>query len=201
MADKVTDKPAGKPAKGTVKKAASKKASAKKAVATEPAKPAEPVLNRVGRIGNLTPEAQKLIVDRLEIGMLQEQAALSSGIPTATYYYWLKRGRNERDRLTADLYAPVDPNEEKYLEFLEAVERARAQAVARYVTKLHKIADKNVTAITWWLERALPKEYGAVTRLEHSGKDGAPITIETVSTEGVMSILNGIRDADIADGS
>lgn len=129
----------------------------------------------------LTPERTEKIVQLIAAGNFSETAALASGISKQTYYNWLARGRAERERLNDKPNLKPKAKEEPYLEFFDAIEKARAEAEARMVVLITKAAQEPKTwqAAAWWLERVAPQKYGRVNRTELSGPEGAPIKSET----------------------
>ena len=73
----------------------------------------------------------------------------------------------------------LDP--EAFREFREAVERARAEAVARNVALVQKAADDSWQAAAWWLERSRPDQYGRRTNL--AGASGGAIEVKSDDEE------------------
>jgi transposase len=133
-----------------------------------------------GRQSLLTPERTKKVCDLIVAGNDQETAAVAAGIPKSSHFAWLARGREERDRLAADQKAKPRKSEAAYLEYLEAIEKARAEREARLVLLIAKAAQepKTWTAAAWLLERSERTKWGRVTRTEITGADGAPVQIE-----------------------
>ncbi len=110
----------------------------------------------------LTPELERSIVDDLTLAMPFEAACGRAGIAVSTANEWRRRG---------------EAGEAPYSDFLVAVTRARCEAV-RLLTVRALAGGKGSSNATWFLERRYPKDYGSVQRLEHSGPDGKPISIE-----------------------
>ncbi len=99
-----------------------------------------------GRPSKLTPERQEDIVKWLKLGFYQEDAATMSGITPSTYYAWMKKAEN---------------GDERFLEFSEAVKKARAEAEGAHIMNIRKAADNGVwQASAWFLERSFPKKWG-----------------------------------------
>ncbi len=110
----------------------------------------------------LTPEITKSIADDLALAIPFETACGRAGVPVPTAYEWRRRG---------------EAGEEPYNDFAITVTRARCEAV-RLLTVRALAGGKGSSNATWFLERRYPKDYGSVQRLEHSGPDGKPISIE-----------------------
>lgn len=163
---------------------------------------AVPVRGRTGRKGRPTRCNAKLIetiCQRIVEGEYQESAALAVGISRATFFQWKAKGEEARTRLAAG--GSVPNNQLIYVDFLDAVEEARAKAEARVIAALQRSAlggevskltewtddqgnlhrevtftRPNVAAQTWWLERSFPDRYGR--RIEVSGPEGGAIPVE-----------------------
>ena len=107
----------------------------------------------MGRPTKLTEDTQQTIIGAIQLGMYQEQAALLAGISTSTFYIWMQQGRQ--------------PDNPPYTEFMDAVEKARAEAEARKLRAIHIAADTGTwQAAAWWLERSFPKRWGR--KIEHT---------------------------------
>jgi transposase len=130
----------------------------------------------------IEPERAKRIADLILAGNNAETAAMACGVSRASYYAWMARGRAERDRLDADPKSKPKLSEAIYLEFLDTIEKAKAEAEARLVVLIQKAAQTPRTwqAAAWLLERRDPKNWGRVTRTEISGVDGKPIEARAV---------------------
>jgi hypothetical protein len=68
--------------------------------------------------------------------------------------------------------------EEKYVMFLDAIEKALADGEIRDVAIVAKAALENWQAAAWKLERRNPGRWGRV-RHEITGKDGGPVEVKT----------------------
>lgn len=98
-----------------------------------------PDRSRMGRRCRLTPEVQDLIVTALRAGSYVESAAQLAGISPSTLYDWLARGRKARSG--------------QFLEFLELVQGAIAQAEVQAVERVNTASQTDWRAAAWWLER------------------------------------------------
>ena len=109
-----------------------------------------------GRITKLDDERTKKIVELIRAGNYSETAAKASGISTATFYGWMAEGRAAREKTKR-----LNAREKSCLNFLEAVEKGRAEAEARSVAIITRAAiDGTWTAAAWYLERTIPARYG-----------------------------------------
>ena len=99
-----------------------------------------------GRPSKLTPKVLDDIVKWLKLGYYQEDAAVMAGISKSTFYSWLKRAEDDDGR---------------YLEFSDAVKKARAESEGAHIMNIRKAADNGVwQASAWFLERSYPGKWG-----------------------------------------
>jgi transposase len=125
----------------------------------------------------LTKEVHDLIVDAIRLGNYQDYAANAAGITVTTFYNWMDRGKRERERLMNADEKP-NPKEAIFLEFFEAVEKAKGLAIAQNVAVIQRAAATGTwQAAAWWLERTAQKTYGRKQQLEHSGNAENPIAL------------------------
>ena len=90
-----------------------------------------------------SPEREQVILNALRLGNTRRNSAAYAEISHETFYNWL-------DDLT----------------FRDAVEKAEADAEARFVGQIVKAAhDGTWTAAAWWLERRRREHYGKQERL------------------------------------
>src|SRR5687767_7699095 len=100
-----------------------------------------------GRPSKLTPELQGRICDALRRGAYVETAAAMADVSKATLYGWLKLGAREE--------------EGPHSEFLNAVEKAQAEAEMRDLDRVDAAAEGGTwQAAAWRLERRSPERWG-----------------------------------------
>ena len=133
----------------------------------------------MARPTKLTPEIQARIVALLRAGNYMETAAAAAGISKQTLYDWLKRGARTKSG--------------QFRGFLDAVEKATAEAEARMVAIIAKASEKQWQAAAWHLERTKPERYGRHERVEMSGRDGGPIQHQLESGEGLLVYLKKLE--------
>ena len=104
----------------------------------------------VGRPTKFTTERQERILRSIRAGNYVETAALAAGIGKSTFYDWLDR----------------------FPDFADAVQKARAEAEARYVAVIEQATETSWQAAAWWLERTAPNRWG---RHEHAHTLDEPI--------------------------
>lgn len=147
-----------------------------------------------GRPSKLTMELQEEVVKHLRTGNYIETVSALVGISKNTFYDWLKRGAREIQRVEQNSRARIRKDEQKYVDFSDAVKKAMAHAEVRDVTLIAKAGDKNWQASAWRLERKHPDKWGRKERqtIEHMGKDGG--AIETKNTLD----LSALSDKELA---
>jgi hypothetical protein len=148
----------------------------------------------MARPTKLTPEVQLEICNWLKLGYYQEDAAIMAGISASTYYEWMKKGELERVALEegekaltlpdTSLPASEDGTPEielvyPFMEFSEAVKKARAEAEGAHIRNIRKAADNGVwQASAWFLERSHPKKWGKRSQLDLVAENDEPVQFE-----------------------
>lgn len=133
----------------------------------------------VGHLPKLTPEVQATIVNYVRAGAYIETAAAAAGISKDSFYRWMRRGAREKQRVekilaedeTATFDEVVNEEERRYVEFVDAVEKALAEAELRDLLVIGQAAKAGAwQAAAWRLERKFPERWGRRDRLEVEGK-------------------------------
>lgn len=147
-----------------------------------------------GRQSLLTPERQANIVNLIAAGNYIETACQAAGISHQTWHNWQNRGKTERERLNVQKDAQPDPREAPYVDFVDAVEKAFAEAEARNLAIIQNAAIGGTwQAAAWILERTRGKKYVRTERAEVSGPEGSPMRID-VSTEDLERKISKILE-------
>jgi len=132
----------------------------------------------MGRPSKLTEETQAKIEKAIRLGATYEMSAQYAGIHYDTFNNWRKRGAEELQRRENPRVQPGTKqwdDEQRYVEFYEAIKKAEGVAVVGWLTKIEEAAsDGNWQAAAWKLERRYPESYNR-NRTEHTGKDGGAI--------------------------
>jgi hypothetical protein len=145
---------------------------------------------RRGRKDKITPEVTERLTSVLAQGNYVETACAYAGISKAAFYYWLAEAQKPNAR-------------KKYLEFLDAIEKARAVAEMRNLQVVQQAGqgkpgnsetgEKGIEpdwrASAWFLERAYPKKWGRHERVELSGTDGQPINVAIDTKAALLEII------------
>lgn len=137
-----------------------------------------------GRPTKLTPELQERVAAHVAAGAYVETAVAACGISKTSFYEWLRRGAEE--------------NEGPHREFLDAVEKAQAEAELKDLENITRAAaEGNWQASAWRLERKFPDRWARRERmrLEHTGKDDGPIAVQVNPVQVVISLPSNGREA------
>jgi len=138
----------------------------------------------MGRPVKLTPEVQEDICAAIRAGNYIEPSAIRAGVSKSTLYSWLKKGKTEADRVdravSVGRRAKVTVKLKPYVDFLDAVKKAEAEAEARDVAIISKAAMTQWQAAAWRLERKHYDRWGRRQALEHSGPQGKPVKVQRV---------------------
>ena len=149
-------------------------AVAKKQPAKAPAK------KSAGRPTVLLEEVkEQTLLDYIRIGTPIRKAVTASGIAEKTFYNWMARGMAERERLSLVPNSKENPTEVVFLQFLQRVEQARAEAITKKVAVIAKAGnDGDWRAAAWYLERQVPEDFGKTDRFEIGGTNGEAIKVQ-----------------------
>ena len=148
----------------------------------------------------LTPERQDRIVSAVKAGNYLETAARFAGIDPSTLHGWMAKGRTEV--ASRDNGHDPDPMQDVYVNLLEAVEGAKAEAEVRAVAMIQRAAaDGTWSAAAWYLERSAPYRWGRFQRAEVSGPEGGPINVSGSGEEALLAALERFINDDSDDGT
>ena len=132
-------------------------------------------MRRMGRMTKLTPALQDAIVRAVSCGVPLVTAAQYVGVSQSTVFQWMQRGEGRT----------VRPAHTVYVEFVEHIQKAKAEDETRRIVRLEKAArggevlcEKTITypdgrvqrevkysepqwtADAWFLERSRPETWG-----------------------------------------
>ena len=139
-----------------------------------------PVKKTAGRKSALIePTRENILFDYIKIATPVKKAVVAAGISEKSFYNWMTRGFTERERLATVPNAKPNTNEVIFLQFLQRVEQARAEAIAKKVAVIAKSGvDGDWRAAAWWLERQVSDEFGKTDRVEIGGTNGDAIKVQ-----------------------
>ena len=135
-----------------------------------------------GRQTKLTPDLVGKVCNAIRAGNYAKVACAMAGISEAIYYRWLQEGKK-------------DGAKGIYLEFVESIERAEAEAEVHAVALIKQAANNgSLRASQWYLERKHSDRWGRkdMIKQEITGANGANIfvTIDEAK-KAVLDFLEG----------
>lgn len=143
----------------------------------EPVK--KPKSNAGRKTALLDVSREQTLLDYIRIGTPIRKAVTASAIAEKTFYNWMSRGMAERERQALVPNAKDNPTEVIFLQFLQRVEQARAEAIMKKVAVIAKSGnDGDWRAAAWWLERQVPEEFGKTDKFEIGGTNGEAIRVQ-----------------------
>lgn len=136
-----------------------------------------------GRKTICTPERIERIANDVSAGNYAQVAARANGISIGSYFAWLKRA--EEALAAAGEDGEVAEGEKIYVEFLEAIKQAEAEAERNAVAHIQKAAPDNWPAAMTYLERRFSSRWARGERRDHNAGEGRPIEISVRVTGDV----------------
>lgn len=135
----------------------------------------------MGRLPALTRPKIDRIAELVAAGNTAETSALAAGVSKSAYYKYAKIGREEIQRIDEGKQRKPQKRNELYVELVEAVEKAKAEALARMMIHIVQAAPTSWQAAAWWAERNYPHLYGRSSREAAVASDTAGAVIEAVT--------------------
>jgi hypothetical protein len=156
------------------------------------------------------------VIERVQLGLDLQSAADSAGISRATLHNWRLTGA--RHRAAHAQGKKLTPAQQRFATFLDALERAEAEAEANRLAIISRAAQGGAvvtkttvkrdgqgavlertevtetlrpewTAAAWWLERRKPAKYAR--RVEVTGAEGQPLVPQD---EQARNLADSLRD-------
>lgn len=122
---------------------------------------------RTGRRPKRSPEREQAILNALRVGNTRRAATAAAEISTPTFYVWLED-----------------------LAFLEAVQKAEADAEQRFLGNVAKAASSgNWQAAAWWLERRKHDDY--------SRRDKVDMTVDVTREAERIASASGLEPSEV----
>ncbi len=144
----------------------------------------------MARPRKLNEALQHKIVTAIRAGNYIETAAAYAGIHKSTLYDWLKRGEREKQRVAKNPRYRIKKDEQQFVEFSDAVEKALAEAEVRDVAIIGKAAEEYWQAAAWRLERKFPEKWGRQKiDIEHSGQLEVNNPFKDLTTEELRELI------------
>ena len=144
-----------------------------------------------GRRTKCCDELTELIATGISGGLSEKDAAEAVGLSVNTLNRWKRRGREEIERLidaeNNGEIAEIDPSEEVFVNFCEAMKRSVPQRKYKLLQRIDDAGKGTWQANAWLLERIHPDEFGKRTRVDI--KDWRSEVIELIK-DGVFGLEN-----------
>lgn len=142
-----------------------------------------------GRRSALSPEVQAQIIESLEAGSENREAAEAAGIHEGTFYAWLRRAEEKKD--------------EPYLSFANAVRKAEAFAEDNAMKCIANAMPTDWRAAAWFKEQRAKFRAGGSVRREQWRAGEAGHGKEPMTREGMVAAGQRItqRAIEIAERS
>ena len=134
---------------------------------------------------NLSDDLQERICRCLRLGMRFSDACRANRVSVRTGNDWLQIGRGDH---------PTRRPTARYTAFVQAVEKAEADAVEVLVQRWMEASATDWRAARDLLARRFPDEWGPVQRL--AGADGGPLVIEVREVDWVEARAEGDDGGD-----
>jgi len=113
---------------------------------------------RRGPRGRLSEAVVAAIVRSVRCGAPPETAAAAVGISRRTFFRWRARGRAAEKLYEAG--EDLSPDDDAYLDFLDRVDQAEAQAAVEASVRLFEAGKRSWRAAVALLERRFPEDWG-----------------------------------------
>jgi hypothetical protein len=128
----------------------------------------------------------------LRAGNYVDTAAKMVGVPRSAIYRWLNEGDKASQK--ADSGEELNRSERLYLDFMNAVDQARATATVRNVALVQQAAQAGSwQAAAWWLERTNPQQWGRRMQTEIVGANEGPVQVN-ISVDDLESLIQQIAN-------
>lgn len=104
----------------------------------------------MGRPTKRNPATFRRLIDAVAAGNTLRDSCAAAGVDYSTFRKWMVEGETQTS-------GPLH-------EFFEAIKKAEADAIARYVARIEKAAADSWQAAAWYLERRRPEDWGRGAR-------------------------------------
>lgn len=131
------------------------------------------------------------VIEALNAGAFLDDACAYAGISRTAVYESMSKGKDARAVIEEHGKPLTDltDNQRAYLDFTNAVEKARATVAVQSLAVIRQAAAKGTwQAAAWYLERTMPAKFGRFNRPE----DEAPEV--TMTAESAKTALLGLDD-------
>jgi IS30 family transposase len=89
------------------------------------------------------------------------------GIARSTFYLWMRKGKQELNRVSKDNRRSVRKKMKKYVKFYKRMSKAKSYSKIKHLKNINSAADKgNWKASAWYLERLDHENFGRKQTIE-----------------------------------
>lgn len=145
-------------------------------------KPAPCLIMAAGRRTKLTQEVIDDFCGAISIGCTYDAACVNAEIGYSTYRSWAVEGEKAREKQEAG--EKLDRKEARFLDFLEAIDEAKATAKLQWQSTIDKAARLDPAWAWRMLQVRAPADYNPPQKAEVSGANGGPIVINMTWGDG-----------------
>lgn len=138
------------------------------------------------------------VIEALNAGAFLDDACAYAGISRTAVYESLSKGKDARAVIEEHGKPPSEltDNQRAYLDFTNAVEKARATVAVQSLAVIRQAAAKGTwQAAAWYLERTMPQKFGRFQRPEEQE------SAMTLTAESAKEALLGLDDGYASDDS
>lgn len=182
------------PSKRTRKPAAKAPAASTRAASLEGTTP-------LGRPAKLTPAAQRKFLSAVKIGTPYETCCKLAGISYQTFMNWRRRAEAAA-ATSAKTGEPIPAAEVPFVEFLEALDAANAEAERVCLARINTAGRRgDWRADAFLLERRIPERYGRRDTIKTVGDPNEPqfnVNLsagEHIAPEDIVAVLSRYKSA------
>jgi hypothetical protein len=160
------------------------------------------IKSKAGRPSKLSEELVDKILVYIRSGAYIETAVVAAGASKQAFYVWAKVANDAKAAVAKDPKnaRSLSKYQRAAIKFLEAVEKALAEAEMADVITIRRASARSWQAAAWHLERKSPARWGRRDHLtqEVTGKDGAAIVTENVNVAVAVEASDAEHEAILA---
>lgn len=110
-------------------------------------------MSRLGRKPFLTPKIIKYACELVASGQFDKTVAEMIGVSETSWHSWKRKGNAVREKIENNLSYKPTKREQIYLDFINSLEKAYAQAEINGINAIKKAGKTEWQAMAWFLER------------------------------------------------
>lgn len=144
----------------------------------------------MARPTKLTPETQAKIIEAMQVGNYFHVCCEYAGVSQRVGYNWIERAKDALAQ-AEEHNTPIPTSEQPYVQFLQAVTQARAQAEIRLVSSVARAAlqDKEWRAAVEILKRGFRENWRDEATIKHTGRVKVDVDESLAHLEEVARLM------------